>query len=183
MKTLTGKVLILIVACGLIFGAGALVEQPLASSRDSAKAIASLHSSLRQPCDWYRYVYAHGHGVKIIADINGLTPGEHGFHIHQWGDCSAADGTSAGGHYNPFNTAHGSPMDEIRHVGDLGNIKAGSDGSAHYESDDAVVSLDGPTSVIGRAVIVHAGKDDFTSQPTGNAGGRVACGVIGYAHQ
>jgi Cu-Zn family superoxide dismutase len=119
-------------------------------------------------------------GVEIVADISGLTPGEHGFHIHQWGDCSAEDGTSAGGHYNPFNDPHGGPMDAKRHVGDLGNIRVQSDGTGHYQETDKVVSLEGPNSIIGRAVILHAGEDDLASQPTGNAGARLACGVIGY---
>jgi len=120
-------------------------------------------------------------GVRIEADLSGLKPGKHGFHIHQWGDCSAPDGTSAGGHYNPFNKRHGGPTDKERHVGDLGNIMAQPDGEAHYERIDKTISLEGPNSIIGRAVIVHAGEDDLASQPTGGAGTRVACGVIGYA--
>ena len=87
----------------------------------------------------------------------------------------------AGGHFDPFNKAHGGPDDDPRHVGDLGNIVAGADGKAHYERVDRIVSMNGPNSVIGRAVIVHAGEDELKSQPTGAAGARVACGVIGFA--
>jgi Cu-Zn family superoxide dismutase len=120
-------------------------------------------------------------GIRIVADVNGLTPGKHGFHIHEFGDCSSLDGKSAGGHFNPDNKKHGAPDDLERHVGDLGNLVAGDDGKAHYERLDKVISLNGPNSIIGRGIIVHAGEDDLTSQPTGNAGARLACGVIGLA--
>jgi len=120
-------------------------------------------------------------GIKIVADVNGLTPGKHGFHIHELGDCSSPDGKSAGGHFNPTNKKHGSPDAEERHVGDLGNLVADDNGRAHYERLDKVISLNGPNSIFGRGIIVHAGEDDLTSQPTGNAGARLACGVIGLA--
>lgn len=120
-------------------------------------------------------------GVRISADINGLTPGKHGFHIHEFGDLSATDLTSAGGHYNPTEKPHGRPQDQNRHVGDLGNIVADSSGYAHYERIDPIVTLNGIYSVVGRAVIIHQNEDDFVSQPTGKAGPRVAGGVIGIA--
>lgn len=118
-------------------------------------------------------------GISIVADVNGLTPGKHGFHIHQYGDVSALDGTSAGGHFNPDGTQHGGPNATVRHVGDLGNIEADDSGHAHLEMTDQMISLNGAHSIIGRAIIVHAGEDDLTSQPTGAAGSRVAYGVIG----
>lgn len=120
-------------------------------------------------------------GVAISADLEGLTPGEHGFHIHELGDCSAPDGTSAGGHFNPEGASHGAPTDEDRHVGDLGNVTAHESGAAQYQRTDDRIAFDGAHSIIGRAVIVHAGRDDLTSQPSGDAGARVACGVIGIA--
>jgi Cu-Zn family superoxide dismutase len=120
-------------------------------------------------------------GVRVSADIHGLTPGKHGFHIHQYGDCSAPDGTSAGGHFSPMGMKHGAPTDAERHEGDLGNITADSAGVAAYDWVDSRLSFTGPYSIIGRGVIVHADEDDLTSQPTGAAGGRVACGVIGVA--
>ena len=116
-------------------------------------------------------------GVHVVADLTGLTPGEHGFHIHEKGDCSAPDGTSAGGHFNPAGHPHGAPGAE-HHAGDLGNITAGADGKAHLEADFPSMSMAGADSIVGRAVIVHAGVDDLKTQPTGNAGGRLACGVI-----
>jgi Cu-Zn family superoxide dismutase len=120
-------------------------------------------------------------GVKIVADVEGLTPGDHGFHIHEFGDCSSADGTSAGGHFNPHGNPHGGPTAEKRHAGDLGNLTADDAGKAHLEWVDPHMVLEGHGSILGRSVIVHAKADDLTTQPTGNAGARVACGVIGVA--
>lgn len=118
-------------------------------------------------------------GMRIAVRLTGLTSGEHGFHIHQRGDCSAPDGTSAGGHYDPFDAPHGAPDSERRHVGDLGNLTADAMGAVTAEFLDPLVALNGAASVIGRAVIVHAQPDDFTTQPTGAAGARQGCGVIG----
>ena len=120
-------------------------------------------------------------GVKVSARVTGLKEGAHGFHVHEFGDCSAADGLSAGGHFNPTAEPHAGPHDAQRHTGDLGNITAGADGVATVEYVDSRASFEGPNSVLGRGVIVHANADDFKTQPTGNAGGRVACGVIGVA--
>ncbi|HEX2476902.1 MAG TPA: superoxide dismutase family protein [Lacipirellulaceae bacterium] len=120
-------------------------------------------------------------GVEISAEITGLAPGEHGFHVHEFGDCSMADGTCAGGHFNPTGAPHAGPDDAKRHVGDLGNIKVSEDGKATYKRVDKMVALNGPNSIIGRSVIIHAAPDDLKSQPSGNAGARVGCGVIGIA--
>lgn len=119
-------------------------------------------------------------GVRIIADVAGLTPGLHGFHVHEHGDCDSHDLGSAGGHFNPTNTPHGgpdSPPDQ-RHVGDLGNLEANQDGIAHYNRVDSLIKLKGKDSIIGLSVIVHADPDDLKSQPSGNSGKRVACGVV-----
>jgi len=122
-------------------------------------------------------------GIHVVAEVHGLTEGKHGFHIHEYGDCTAADGTSAGGHFNPEGVNHGGPNAAVRHVGDLGNITANADGNATLDMTDNMLSFTGKHSIIGRGIIVHAGEDDLTSQPTGNAGGRVACGVIGIAEE
>lgn len=124
---------------------------------------------------------AVGHGVRVKVDISGLTPGKHGFHIHEFGDCSADDASSAGGHFNPSGASHGAPTTDARHAGDMGNIEADKDGHATLEYVDHVMTLTGKQSILGHAVIVHEKEDDLKSQPTGNAGGRVACGVIGIA--
>ena len=116
-------------------------------------------------------------GVRVTANIEGLTPGKHGFHIHEKGDCSAADFTSAGGHFNPTQIKHGSPTDAEHHAGDFGNIEANEQGVARFERVFTWLTFTGTNSILNKGVIVHANPDDF-SQPTGNAGGRVACGVI-----
>jgi superoxide dismutase, Cu-Zn family len=119
--------------------------------------------------------------VEIAGEITGLTPGEHAFHVHEFGDCSAPDGMSAGPHFTPDMKPHGGPESEERHVGDLGNLTADENGKATVKLDDKVIQLQGPHSIIGRSLIVHAQKDDLKSQPAGNAGGRIACAVIGIA--
>ena len=118
-------------------------------------------------------------GVRVVAHISGLTPGKHGFHIHEYGDCSSENGLSAGGHFNPTNMPHSMPANEKRHVGDLGNIAAGPDGNADLDYVDPMLAFSGENSIIGRGVIVHEKEDDLKTQPTGDAGGRLACGVIG----
>jgi superoxide dismutase, Cu-Zn family len=120
-------------------------------------------------------------GVHVVADVTGLTPGKHGFHIHEFGDLSSDDGSSAGGHFNPAGTSHGAPTADPRHAGDMGNIEADKDGHAKLDYVDHVMSLTGEASILGHAVVVHEKEDDMKSQPTGNAGGRVAYGVIGIA--
>jgi Cu-Zn family superoxide dismutase len=117
-------------------------------------------------------------GVKIVADVDGLKPGDHGFHVHEHGDCGGEHGNSAGGHFNPTNKKHGGPDSAERHVGDFGNITADEKGHGHYERVDRVISLNGAQSIVGRSIIIHADKDDLTTQPTGNSGARVACGKI-----
>lgn len=118
-------------------------------------------------------------GIKVVADISGLTPGDHGFHIHEFGDCSAPDAASAGGHFNPKRQQHGAPDSLPHHAGDLGNVVADDSGKAHYEWLDKSIALNGPNTILGRSVVVHSSVDDFKTQPTGNSGGRVACGIVG----
>ncbi|XP_052710509.1 superoxide dismutase [Cu-Zn]-like isoform X2 [Crassostrea angulata] len=127
---------------------------------------------------------APGTPVTLSGEIKGLTPGQHGFHVHQFGD-NTNGCTSAGAHFNPFNKEHGAPEDTERHVGDLGNVTAGEDGVAKISITDKMIDLAGPQSIIGRTVVIHADVDDLgkggheLSKTTGNAGGRLACGVIG----
>ena len=120
-------------------------------------------------------------GIKVVADMQNLTPGKHGFHIHECGDCTAADAMSAAGHFNPKGTEHGAPATMSCHGGDFGNLVAGEDGKAHLEFTTHNISFEGETSVIGRSVIVHKSEDDLKTQPTGNSGARIACGVIGIS--
>ena len=121
----------------------------------------------------------NGDKVRVVASVTGLAPGAHGFHIHEKGDCSAADGMSAGGHLNPTNKPHGNPATSERHVGDMPMLEADASGNAKLDVTlDAMTLQAGPASIIGRSVIVHKDADDYKTQPTGNSGARVACGVI-----
>lgn len=119
-----------------------------------------------------------GNGIHFTGTVTGLKSGKHGFHVHENGDCSAPDASSAGGHFNPGKTAHGAPNALEHHAGDLGNIEADASGTAKVNIHiDGITLGTGATSILGKALIVHANPDDF-SQPSGNAGSRVACGVI-----
>jgi len=119
-----------------------------------------------------------GAKLRVSAEVAGLSPGrEHGFHIHEVGDCSAPDGKGAKGHFNPFGRPHGSGPE--RHAGDLPALKADAQGRARMRVDLDIVTLaPGPAGIVGRSVIVHARPDDYATQPTGNTGPRLACGVI-----
>ena len=121
-------------------------------------------------------------GVHIEAHVWGLSPnGKHGFHIHEFGDITASDGTSTGGHFNPDGHPHAGPGSEKRHVGDLGNLEADGSGHAMYKRVDKYVTIHGEHSILSRGMVIHAGEDDMESQPTGAAGARLAVGVIGLA--
>lgn len=118
-------------------------------------------------------------GVEVTANLEGLTPGDHGFHIHEKGDCSAPDAASAGGHFNPSGHKHGAPDAAEHHEGDLGNLTADVGGKATKTFTMKGITLtDGAASIVGKGFIVHEKADDLKTQPTGNAGARAACGVI-----
>ncbi|EFJ17973.1 hypothetical protein SELMODRAFT_233596 [Selaginella moellendorffii] len=120
----------------------------------------------------------------ITGEVTGLSPGKHGFHVHALGDTTNGC-NSTGPHFNPTNKEHGAPEDDTRHVGDLGNLTAGDSGKVEISIKDSQIKLCGPHSIIGRAIVVHADPDDLgkggheLSKETGNAGARVACGIIG----
>jgi Cu-Zn family superoxide dismutase len=145
-------------------------------------AIAVLHPTEGNKCKGVVRFTEQDGKVKVVAEVEGLTPGQkHAIHVHQCGDCSSADGMSAGGHYNPDNHPHGLPDAKERHAGDFGNLQADDQGKARLELTVDNITVQGHHNpVIGRAVIVHAKADDG-GQPVGNAGGRIACGVIGVA--
>ena len=121
-----------------------------------------------------------GGKVRVVIFVQGLKPGqEHGLHIHEVGDCSSGDGMSTKGHFNPYNKPHAAHTSAERHAGDLPSLKANKEGRGNVQIDlDTITVAPGPASVVGRGVIVHADPDDFKTQPTGNAGARIACGVI-----
>lgn len=116
--------------------------------------------------------------LRVEAQVAGLTPGEHGFHIHEIGDCSAPDASSAKGHFNPAGKSHGHHASPEHHGGDMPNLVANANGEARFSSEIDGLSLSGMNGVVGRSVVIHADPDDYKSQPAGNSGKRIACGVI-----
>ena len=149
---------------------------------DITHAIAVLHPAGNSKVSGTIHFTQQDGVIEISGEVTGLSPGLHGFHIHEYGDCSAADASSAGGHFNPTHMPHAGEGDAKRHVGDLGNLEADASGKAVVRRTDKMIQLHGPSSIVGRSVIVHANADDLKSQPSGNSGGRVACGVIGIAN-
>ena len=159
--------------CALLLSACATMEPdgPSASAVVRPASGSQVHGSVK-----FTQV---GKRVRVEAEIAALSAGLHGFHIHDKGDCSAADGMSAGAHFNPHGKKHGAPDSSERHGGDLGNLKADEYGKATFVMVlDGISVGKGADGVIGRGVIVHAGPDDLKTDPTGNSGGRVGCGVI-----
>lgn len=119
-----------------------------------------------------------GGDVEVTVHLTGVPPGIHGFHVHEKGDC-ANDGGAAGMHFNPMSAPHGAPSDASHHSGDFGNVEADASGNVNETRTlHGITVTAGTTSVVGRAVILHANPDDLKTQPTGNAGGRIACGVV-----
>jgi superoxide dismutase, Cu-Zn family len=117
--------------------------------------------------------------VVIRADLSNVPPGPHGFHVHETGDCSAPDASSAGPHFDPGGDPHGALHEVMSHAGDLGNVIASAAGRVQTEIRTSKLTVSsGPRSVIGRAVVLHADPDDLESQPAGDAGARIACGVV-----
>ncbi|KAJ6928897.1 hypothetical protein NC652_012912 [Populus alba x Populus x berolinensis] len=153
------------------------------SHRTMVKAVAVLNSS--EGVSGTIFFTQEGDGpTTVTGNLSGLKPGLHGFHVHALGDTTNGC-MSTGPHFNPVGKEHGAPEDENRHAGDLGNVTVGDDGTATFTIIDKQIPLTGPHSIIGRAVVVHGDPDDLgkggheLSKTTGNAGGRVACGIIG----
>ena len=150
----------------------------LACSKAPQHAVALLESKSGSSVKGEVHFMQQKDGVLVHADVTGLSAGLHGFHIHETGDCSAEDASSAGGHFNPQAEQHGAPTAEHHHAGDFGNVVADETGAGKYERVLNFISLSGADSIIGKSVVVHADADDMASQPAGNSGQRVACGVV-----
>jgi len=164
----------------LILLAAALAGCQTTPGNDGARATAQLQPTKGNKTFGEATFEQVGSKVRVVVNVQGLRPDqEHGFHIHEAGDCSSGDGMSAKGHFNPHGKPHGHPSSGDRHAGDLPSLKAGKDGRARLEVEiDQVTVTPGPSSIVGRGLIVHADPDDYKTQPTGNAGARLACAVI-----
>ncbi len=147
------------------------------------RAIAVIHPTKGNTITGTVTFQKQPNGTHIRAQLQGLAPGKHGFHIHELGDCSCADAMCTKEHFNPTNQPHGGLNSKKRHVGDMGNIIADEHGNATLDIVDNIIRLNGPQTIIGRSIIVHADEDDLVSQPSGNAGSRIGCGVIGIAQE
>ena len=122
----------------------------------------------------------HRGKVRVSGEVSGLQPNsQHGFHVHEKGDCSAPDASSAGGHFNPLKKEHGHVMPGGPHAGDMPNLRVDANGRATFSFDlSGMAVTEGETSIVGKSVVVHAKPDDYRTQPTGDSGARIACGVI-----
>ena len=145
-----------------------------------ARATAALQPTMGSKVSGEATFEQAGDKVRVVVTAQGLRPDqEHGLHIHEAGDCSSADGMSAKGHFNPFGRPHGHPSTGQRHAGDLPSLKGDKDGRAKLDvTVDQLTVNPGPASIVGRGIIIHADPDDYKTQPTGNSGARLACGVI-----
>jgi superoxide dismutase, Cu-Zn family len=180
MKSFQTSLIALVLLLAGAFAAQA--QTPEEKSSTPLKAVAVLHPTAGNKVGGTVTFTEVADGVQVRAEITGLTHGNHGFHIHEFGDCTAADAASAGAHFNPTNKPHAGPDAPERHVGDMGNVQADVSGKAKLDYVDHEISLtNDQRSAIGRSVVVHAKADDLKSQPAGDSGARVACGVIGRA--
>ena len=154
---------------------------PVGAAREPADAVAKLEPTRTGRVHGTVEFEAAGpgeEGLRVRAKVLGLPPGRHAFHVHEHGDCSAPDASSAGDHYNPLGAPHGAPGndDDARHAGDLGNVEADASGTVEAQIEDLLLKME--NSLVGRAVIVHSDEDDLASQPSGASGDPLACGVL-----
>ena len=152
-----------------------------ATAETASQAAVQLTATQGNTANGGLKISAAGTGVQISGMVQGLKPdSEFGFHFHEKGDCSAPDATSAGAHFNPNNQQHGNPTGQPHHAGDMLNVKSDAQGVAEVSIDNADVSLHTgqPNDVLGKALVMHAKPDDYKTQPSGDSGDRIACGVI-----
>jgi len=179
---MVGVACVALAGCDTMHSAGSSVKSGWNSLFSSGSAVATADM---RPTQGYaatgkvQFVQS-GDVVHVSVDLAGLAPNtEHGFHVHERGDCSSSDGMSAGGHFNPEGVAHGSFEHAPHHAGDLPNVKADARGEVHTSFDTGALAVgSGPADLVGKAVVVHREADDYKSQPAGNSGPRVACGII-----
>lgn len=160
--------------------AGALVLSACASTSGGPRAVAQLQSTTGNTATGTVSFTQAGDKVMVAGEVRGLKPNaEHGFHVHEKGDCASGDGMSAGGHFNPDSKGHGQHAMGAHHAGDLPSLKADASGVARFNFVSTGIAVgSGTANIIGRGLIVHRDPDDYKTQPTGNAGPRLACAVI-----
>lgn len=171
----------LIAACAaaaLVCGCHGMARQT--ATPEPLQATAALHPTQGNKAFGEATFEQTGDKVRVLVNAQGLKPNQqHGFHIHEAGDCSSPDAMSAKGHFNPTGKPHGNPASGERHAGDLPALHADKEGRAKLDTVvDGITLSPGPATIIGRGLIIHADPDDYTTQPTGNSGARIACGVI-----
>ena len=170
--------------CGLIVLIGCeKIQKTLTMPTTSKQAIAVINPTSGNTVTGMAVFTLTGETVMLSIEIKNASPGIHAVHIHENGDCSAIDGTSAGGHWNPTDVAHGKWGEGEFHLGDIGNMTVGDDGTGTIELSTELweIGTGSIIDVVGKGIIVHADADDFVSQPSGNAGARIGCGVIELA--
>jgi Cu-Zn family superoxide dismutase len=163
----------------ILFSVSLLLVASCASMNTGPSAVANLAPTSGSTATGTVMLQQLGDGsVEVRANLTGVPEGVHGFHIHEKGDCGD-NGNAAGGHYNPTGTPHGAPQADPHHAGDFGNVTADAQGNvtARFTTRSITVA-EGPTTAVGHAIILHANPDDLQTQPTGNAGARIACGVV-----
>ena len=181
---ITFRTTILFLICGLIALIGCeIVHDTLTISTSSKQAIAIINPTSDSTVTGMAVFTQSGNSIELSIEVKNSSPGVHTVHIHENGDCSSPDGKSAGGHWNPTEVAHGKWGEGEFHLGDIGNITVGDDGSGTIELSTELweIGTGSILDVVGKGIIVHAGADDFMSQPSGNAGARIGCGVIELA--
>jgi Cu-Zn family superoxide dismutase len=164
----------------LIFLASAALLGACASTTPTPRASAQLQSTIGNPTSGSVTFVQVGSKVLVSGEVRGLKPNaEHGFHVHEKGDCSSGDGMSTGGHFNPTGAPHGSHAMGMHHTGDLPSLKADASGVARFSFESSTIAVSsGVTAIVGKGLIVHRDPDDYKTQPTGNAGPRLACAMI-----
>src|ERR1035438_8328155 len=161
MKSMNRIFIFIMTCCTFCLVVNAQDKMPKPKTVPIQKAICVLYATQGNTATGTITFTKTPEGIKVVADLQGLSKGKHGFHIHEFGDCSSPDGMSAGGHFNPDAKPHAGPMDMMRHEGDMGNIEADDAGKAHMEYTDKMLSFEGPHSILGRSVILHKSEDDF----------------------
>lgn len=163
----------------LVFSCSSPEKKKVTQSKMANGVMAQMHSSTMQDLEGTVLFEDLGEEIKVTADVKGLKPNSKlGFHIHEQGICEGDDYKSAGGHFNPYHKTHGRPEGQERHLGDMGNLETNMNGEAKKVILLPKVNDNDMDLIVGKAIIIHSGTDDLKTQPTGDAGGRIACGLI-----